>query len=161
MTEFLLELLGHDFPRELAVFVLSMAPLVELRGGIIAASALGVDMYLAYALCVAGTLLPIPFILLFLRKIFDWMKNTRLFKLVDKLERKAEEKILRIEKYKTLGLLIFVAIPLPGTGAWTGALAAVIMKMKFKTAMFSIVLGSLIAGVIMTILSYGVLGFIF
>ncbi len=161
MTEFLLELLGHDFPRELAVFILSMAPLVELRGGIIAASALGVDMFTAYALCVAGTLLPIPFILLFLRKIFDWMKNTRLFKLVDKLERKAEEKILRIEKYKTLGLLIFVAIPLPGTGAWTGALAAVIMKMKFKTAMFSIVLGSLVAGVIMTILSYGVLGLIF
>ena len=85
-------------------------------------------------------MLPIPFILLFIRKIFDWMKGTKLVKLVDKLEEKGRSKIEKIEKYKDIGLIIFVGIPLPGTGAWTGALAASLMKMKFKHAIISILL---------------------
>lgn len=161
MAEFLIDLFGNTIPGELTVFILSMVPLVELRGGILAAKALNVEMWKAFLICLAGTLLPIPFILLFIRKIMDWMRNTKLVKLVDKLEAKAAQKIEKIEKYETLGLTIFVAIPLPGTGAWSGALAAAIMKMKFKYAMLSIAVGSMIADVIMCLVSYGVLGLIF
>ncbi len=161
MADYLINLFGNTIPGELTVFILSMVPLVELRGGILAAKALNVEMWKAFLLCAAGTMVPIPFILLFIRQIMEWLKNTRLVKVVDKLEAKAEQKIKKIEKYKTLGLVIFVAIPLPGTGAWTGALAAAVMRMRFKYAMISITIGSLIADIIMCILSYGVLGAIF
>ena len=161
MADYLINLFGNTIPGELTVFILSMVPLVELRGGILAAKALNVEMWKAFLLCAAGTMVPIPFILLFIRQIMEWLKNTRLVKIVDKLEAKAEQKIKKIEKYKTLGLVIFVAIPLPGTGAWTGALAAAVMRMRFKYAMISITIGSLIADIIMCILSYGVLGAIF
>ena len=161
MADYLINLFGNTIPGELTVFILSMVPLVELRGGILAAKALHVEMWEAFLICLAGTMLPIPFILLFIRKIMDWMRNTKLVRLVDRLEAKAEKKIAQIEKYKTLGLLISVAIPLPGTGAWSGALAAAIMQMKFRNAMLSITLGSLIADVIMCLVSYGVLGLFF
>lgn len=157
MVDYLLNLFGNTIPGELTVFILSMVPVVELRGGILAAKALGVDMWVAFLVCAAGTMVPIPFILLFIRQILDWLKNTRFVKLVNRLEDKAERKIKKIEKYKTLGLMIFVAIPLPGTGAWTGALAAAVMKMRFKHAIASIFAGTLIADVIMCLLSYGVL----
>ncbi len=158
MAEYLINLFGNTIPGELTVFILSMVPLVELRGGILAAKALNVEMWKAFLLCAGGTMVPIPFILLFIRQIMEWLKNTRFVKIVDKLEAKAEKKIKQIEKYKTLGLVIFVAIPLPGTGAWTGALAAAVMRMRFKHAMISITIGSLIADAIMCLLSYGVLG---
>lgn len=161
MVEYLLDLFGNKIPGELTVFVLSLIPLVELRGGILAAKALDVELWKAFFLCLAGTMAPIPFILLFIRKIMDWLRNTRLVKLVDRLEAKAERKIQKIEKYETMGLVIFVAIPLPGTGAWTGALAAAVMQMKFKNALGSILLGSVIADIIMCLVSYGVLGLIF
>ena len=140
---------------------MSMIPLVELRGGIVAAKVLGLDLIPAFLICAAGTMLPIPFILLFIRKIFDWMRNTKLVKLVNKLEEKGRSKISQIEKYKNIGLIIFVGIPLPGTGAWTGALAASLMKMKFKPAILSILIGSLLADLIMCLISYGVLGIFF
>ena len=107
-----------------------------------------------------GTILPTPFILLFINKIFDWMRNTRLVKLVNRMEEKGRSKFDKINRYKTLGLLIFVAIPLPGTGAWTGSLAAALMKMDFKSAMISVVGGTLVADVIMCLLSYGLLGLV-
>jgi uncharacterized membrane protein len=144
--------------KELIIFIVSMLPILELRGGILAAGMLNVDMVKAFFLCLAGTLLPIPFILLFIRQILDWMRNTRFVKLVHRIEAKAEEKSKSIEKYKTLGLFIFVAIPLPGTGAWTGALIAALLGMRFKHAMISIALGTLAADIIMCIISYGVLG---
>ena len=161
MTEILLEFFSKTIPAELTVFLMSMIPLVELRGGILAAKVLGLDLIPAFLICAAGTMLPIPFILLFIRKIFDWMRNTKLVKLVDKLEEKGRSKISQIEKYKNIGLIIFVGIPLPGTGAWTGALAASIMKMKFKPAILSILLGTLLADLIMCLVSYGVLGIFF
>lgn len=157
MQEYLLELFTDTIPGELTVFILSMIPVVELRGGIVAAKALDIELIKAFFICAAGTLLPIPFILLFIRQVMDWLKNTRFVRLVDKLEAKAEKKIKQIEKYKTLGLVIFVAIPLPGTGAWSGALAAALMRMRFKNAMLSISLGTLIADFIMCLVSYGVL----
>ena len=154
----LVELFSKTIPAELTVFLLSLMPVIELRGGILAAKLLDLQLLPAFLICLVGTLIPTPFILLFINKIFDWMRNTRLVKLVDRLERKGRSKFDKINRYKTLGLLIFVAIPLPGTGAWTGSLAAALMKMDFKSSMLSVAGGTLIADVIMCLLSYGVLG---
>lgn len=151
---------SETIPAELTVFLLSLMPIIELRGGILAAKLLNLDMLRAFFICLVGTLLPTPFILLFINKIFDWMRNTRFVKLVDRLEAKGRSKFDKINRYKTVGLMIFVAIPLPGTGAWTGSLAAALMKMDFKSAMLSVALGTLIADIIMCVLSYGVLGLV-
>lgn len=148
----------NTIPAELTVFVLSLLPVIELRGGILAATLLKVDMLPAFFICLTGTLLPVPLILLFLNRIFDRLRNTRFVKLVDRLEAKGRSKFDKINRYETLGLMLFVAIPLPGTGAWTGSLAAALMKMDFKFAMLSVAVGSFIADVIMCLLGYGVLG---
>lgn len=160
IVQALVNFFSSTIPGELTVFLLSLMPIIELRGGILAAKLLGVSMLPAFFICLTGTLLPTPFILLFINKIFDWMRNTRFVKLVDRLEAKGRSKFDKINRYKTLGLLIFVAIPLPGTGAWTGSLAAALMKMDFKSAMLSVCLGTLVADVIMCVLSYGVLGLV-
>ena len=162
MTEGLVETLvgaleGSTLP-EFIVFIVSMLPVVELRGGIVAAKLLGIDLIPAALICGVGTLLPVPFLLLFVRKVFDLMSRTRLVKAVRSLEERAQKSIAKINRYRTLGLLIFVAIPLPGTGAWTGCLAAVVMNMRFKHALISVVGGTIVADVIMCLLSYGVLG---
>lgn len=153
-----IDLFNNTVPGELTIFIISLLPVLELRGGILAAGILGVDMWPAFFICLVGTLLPIPFILLFIKQIFAWLKNTKMVKFVKRLEEKAERKSKAINKYKTFGLLIFVAVPLPGTGAWTGALAAALMGMRFKYSMLSIGLGTLIADFIMCFISYGVLG---
>ena len=158
MVEAIVQAFSSSASRELIIFLVSMMPILELRGGILAASLLNVEWLRAMVICFVGTILPIPFILLFIRRILEWMKNTRFVKLVHRIEAKAEEKSKSIEKYKTLGLFIFVAIPLPGTGAWTGALVAALFGMRFKHAITSIVLGPLTADIIMVILSYGLLG---
>ena len=160
IVEALVGFFRNTIPAELTVFLLSLLPIIELRGGILAAKLLDLDMLRAFFICLVGTLLPTPFILLFINKIFDWMRNTRFVKLVDRLEAKGRSKFDKINRYKTVGLMIFVAIPLPGTGAWTGSLAAALMKMDFKSAMVSVALGTLIADVIMCILSYGILGLV-
>lgn len=158
MVETLVNFFSNIIPAELTVFLLSMFPVIELRGGIVAAKLLHIEMLPAFFICFIGTILPTPFILLFINKIFDWMRNTRFVKLVNRMEEKGRSKFEKIEKYKTFGLLIFVAIPLPGTGAWTGSLVASLLKMPFKDAMISVVGGTLVADVIMCLLSYGVLG---
>ena len=160
IVEALVGFFRNTIPAELTVFLLSLLPVIELRGGILASKLLELDMLRAFFICLVGTLLPTPFILLFINKIFDWMRNTRFVKLVDRLEAKGRSKFDKINRYKTVGLMIFVAIPLPGTGAWTGSLAAALMKMDFKSAMLSVALGTLIADIIMCILSYGVLGLV-
>ena len=162
--EHIVETLVHIFsgviPAELTVFALSLMPIIELRGGILAAKLLDMQLLPAFFICLVGTLIPTPFILLFINKIFDWMRGTRFVKLVDRMEQKGRSKFEKINRYKTLGLMIFVAIPLPGTGAWTGSLAAALMKMDFKSAMLSVALGTLIADIIMCVLSYGLLGLV-
>ena len=158
IVEALVQLFSQTIPAELTVFVLSLMPIIELRGGILAAKLLDLQMLPAFFICLVGTLIPTPFILLFINKIFGWMRNTRLVKLVDRMEEKGRSKFDKINRYKTLGLMIFVAIPLPG--AWTGSLAAALMKMDFKSAMLSVALGTLIADVIMCVLSYGLLGLV-
>ena len=157
LVQSIIDSLKNAVPAELIIFLISLLPILELRGGILAGTLLGVDWPIAYLICVIGN----PFILLFIRKIFDWMRNTRFVKLVDKLEAKAEKKSAKVTKYKKFGLFLFVAIPLPGTGGWTGALIASVLKMRLKDSLPPIIAGVLVAGFVMTLLSYGVLGSLF
>lgn len=139
-------------------FLISMVPVLELRGAIPAGVAGGLSPLVAMAVAIVGNLVPIPFILLFIKKIFAWLKNRpKIRPLVEKLEKRAEGKMETVQRYAWCGLCILVAIPLPGTGAWTGALVAALMDMRIKKAMPAIVLGVVIAGVIITLLSYGAL----
>lgn len=138
--------------------LMSMVPVVELRGGIPFGVALGLDIWPAYIAAVIGNMLPVPFIIIFIRRIFQWMRvhMPRLNSLVDKLEQKAHLKGRIVTKYKYLGLMIFVAIPLPGTGAWTGSLAAAFLNMRLRKAIPSVFLGVLIAGVLISAITFGV-----
>ncbi len=146
------------FGKELIIFIISMLPIVELRGGLIAAAFFNLNPYSSLLICFIGNILPVPFILWFITPIFNKLKKAKLFlKTVNKIERKALSKKDRIEKYKFWSLLIFVGIPLPGTGGWTGSLAAAMIGMEKKKALLAITCGILMAGCIMTILSYGVL----
>ncbi len=139
--------------------IISMVPLLELRGGLLAASLLGVDILQAVPLCILGNVIPVPFILWFITPIFTALKKTKLFRpMVEKLEKKAMNKSGKIEKGYFWGLVLFVGIPLPGTGAWTGALIASMLNIPFKKAFPAILLGILLATVIMSLISYGLLG---
>ena len=145
----------NGIPKELIVFIISMTPVLALRGGLIAASLLGIDLWKAIPICIVGNILPIPFILLFIERIFKALKNTRFVKLIDRLEAKAEKGAKKIMKYKTWGLFLFVGIPLPGTGAWTGSLVAALFHFKVKDAVLSILGGLILATCIMCFISYG------
>ncbi len=146
------------FPSELVVFIISLFPILECRGALIAASLLGVNMWIALPISIIGNLLPIPFIFLFIEKIFAFLKakTKRIGKLIIKLENKAMSKSEKVKKYKRFGLLLFVGIPLPGTGAWTGALIAVLLKLNLKDSVISIFLGVIMATAIMSLISYGI-----
>ena len=142
-------------PDELVCFVVSMIPVIELRGGLIIAALKGIPLWRAIAVCVAGNLVPIPFILLLITPIFAWLKKTKLFKpLVEKIEKKSMGKSDKIKKYEFLGLVLFVGIPLPGTGAWTGSLIASLLEIKIKKAFPAICLGLVMATVIMCLITY-------
>ena len=153
---------AHNISPHLITFLISLIPLLELRGGILVAGAiLKQNVFLTYIAAVLGNMLPIPFILLFIRKIFDLMrKNKRFGKLVDKLEQKADKHKDKIDKYRLWGLFLLVAIPLPGTGAWTGALVAALMDIRIRHALPVIAAGVIVAGIIVATLSYGVAGFV-
>ena len=156
--------LGGKVGKELILFIISMVPILELRGGLLAAGPafLNIPMWRAIPVGIIGNLLPIPFILLLITKIFDWMKGTKRLKpVVEKLEKKAMSQSANIEKYEFWGLVAFVGIPLPGTGAWTGALIAALLGIRFRKAFPSIVIGVCLAACIMTIISYGIVGGIF
>lgn len=144
---------------EIVVFIISMIPILELRGGLLAASLLKISAAKAIPICVIGNIIPIPFILLFIRQIFKWMKNTKVFHgLICKLEDRAIKKSDTIKKYEFLGLLLFVGIPLPGTGAWTGSLIASLLNIDIKKSSVAIFLGLVLATIIMYIVSYQVVG---
>ncbi len=138
-------------------FLVSMVPVIELRGAIPIATGMGISPWVAIPIAVVGNLLPIPFIILFIKKIFAWMRRVspKLNKVVDKMEAKAEKNKAKVLKYAFWGLVIFVAIPLPGTGAWTGALVAAMLDMPLKKAFPSIILGVLGAAIIVSFVSYG------
>lgn len=145
--------------KEVVVFVISLMPILELRGGLLAASLLDIEFVRAAVICVVGNVLPIPIVLLFLRFVLDLFEKWSVTKkIVAWLEKKVEKNREQIDKYGYLGLVIFVGIPLPGTGAWTGALLAVMLGMNRKKSFICILLGVLLAAVIMSIVSYGILG---
>jgi uncharacterized membrane protein len=152
--------LGGSVGKEAIVFIISMIPILELRGALLVAGPLlGVPVAKAIPLCIIGNIIPVPFILLLITPIFKWMKGTKLFKpMVDKLESKAMSKSDKIEKYEFWGLVLFVGIPLPGTGAWTGSLIAALLGVKFKKAFPAVILGIFMATVIMWFISYVLLG---
>ena len=155
----LMQWLTTDLNGEFILTLLvSMLPVVELRGGIPFGVAAGLPVWAAYLSAVIGNLLPVPFIVVYIQRIFMFMRQNmpRLNSVVDKMEQKAHLKSASVLKYQYLGLAIFVAIPLPGTGAWTGALVAAFLDMRLKKAMPSIMGGVLSAGLIISILSYGV-----
>lgn len=156
LVQGLTEWLGGSVPGELVAFLISLLPVLELRGGLIAASLMHVPLGPAFVICYIGNLLPIPFILLFIRRIINYFKKTRLLRgFAEWLERKSEKNREKVTRYEVLGLLLFVAIPLPGTGAWTGALVAAMLDMRMKKSFPVIALGVLIAGGIMSAISYG------
>lgn len=141
------------------IFVISLMPILELRGGLIAASLLKVPALQAYIICMIGNLIPIPLILWFLDSVFDFMKKHNILtKFIEFCERKGNEKKDKIERLGFLGLILFVGIPLPGTGAWTGCLIATILRMDKKKALLAAILGVIMASIIMMLVSYGVLG---
>ena len=162
--------------KEAIIFIISMIPILLRRctasghqrrrasGGLLAASPalLNVPILRAIPICIVGNILPIPFILLLIRHVLEWMKKVPCFRGIALwLERKAMSKKGQIEKYEFWGLMLFVGIPLPGTGAWTGALVASLLHMKFGKAFGAILVGIALATVVMSILSYGVLGVLF
>ena len=159
LVQWFTENLSPYISAEAVIFIISMFPILELRGGLLAASLLKIEAAKAIPICIIGNIIPIPFILLFIVQIFKLMKKTKLFRgLVEKLENRAMGKSDTIKKFEFLGLLLFVGIPLPGTGAWTGALIASLLKVDIKKSSLAILLGILLATVIMYIVSYGLLG---
>lgn len=149
-------------PNWLVVALISMIPLLELRGSILVAGILLQMKFLpTFIAAVIGNMVPIPFILLFIRVIFDWLKKIpRIEKFPHWCEKKALKHSDKIEKYGYFGLYLFVAIPLPGTGAWTGSLAAVLFGLDFKKSLSAVFLGVVTAGIIMSIIAFGANGII-
>ncbi|MBR2488933.1 MAG: small multi-drug export protein [Clostridia bacterium] len=144
---------------EVAAFIISLLPIFELRGGLIAASVLQVNFFIAFPICVIANMIPIPFILLFIRKVFDFIERTNFLwmaKLVRKIDEKATNKSKKVNTASIWGLFILVAIPLPGTGAWTGALVANILGLNRTKAFWTIFFGVITAGVIISLISYGI-----
>ena len=164
MTESLVQgiinALSGSISKEAIVFLISMIPILELRGALLVAGPiLGVPVSTAIPLCIIGNIIPVPFILLLITPIFRWMKGTKILKpMVDRLETKAMSKSDKIEKYEFWGLVLFLGIPLPGTGAWTGSLIAALLGIKFKKAFPAVIIGICMATVIMWFISYVLLG---
>ena len=149
------------FGRELIVFIISLMPILELRGGLIAASLLKLNPITSYIITFIGNILPVPFILWFINSILDFMRRSKHFSGIAKwLDKKVEKHKGQIEKFGFWGLVFFVGIPLPGTGAWTGCLVAAVLQMDKKKAFLAALIGVFIASIIMMIISFGLLKFI-
>ena len=157
LAQSFIEFFGDKIPAELVIFIISLFPILELRGGLIAAKLLGVSFVPAFIICFIGNIIPVPFILLFIRRIFKFLRDKRGFsKLIRRLEERSLKQSEKVKRYKDWGLLTFVAIPLPGTGGWTGALIAALMDIRIKKSFPIIALGVLIAGIIMSVFAYAV-----
>ena len=154
IQNFFLETVGE----ELCVFFCSMIPIIELRGAVPMGAVFGMPWWLTYLLAIAGNMLPVPIILLCIKAVITWMTKSRVKffnKIAGFLNRRVEKKRAQIEKYSFWGVCFFVAVPLPVTGAWTGSLVAAMIDMKFWKAFLSCLFGVMIAGVVMTLISYG------
>ncbi len=146
-----------EYGAYILTFLVSMLPVVELRGAIPIGVSMGISPLASMLVSILGNMVPVPFIILFIRRIFEWLraKSPKLEKVVSSLERRAEGKWDKVHKYELLGLVILVAIPLPGTGAWTGALIAALMDIRLKSAIPAIFLGVVIAGILVTGITNG------
>lgn len=160
MTEYIIQLLENvHIPHELILFIISMLPIVELRGALIAAPILDVGFWQALIICIIGNVIPIPFIIFLARPVFNWLKKTKLFSgITHKIEAKVSKKADKVMKNTAWGLFLFVAIPMPGTGAWTGSLIASLFNMRLKYALPSILGGVIVAGIIVALGAYGIVG---
>lgn len=148
------------YGKEILVFIISLMPILELRGGLIAAALLGLDPVPSYIISIIGNVLPVPFILLLITKILAWMKNSKVKffnKIANWLDEKVEKHKGQIEKFGYLGVVLFVGIPLPGTGAWTGSLIASVLNMDRKKTFLAVLVGLFMASVIMMLLSFGII----
>ena len=152
-----MDLWGSLFGKIITTFAISMVPILELRGAIPLGVAHGLNIWTAIVVSILGNLVPVPFIIIFIKKIFAWLrtKSQWLNNLVTRMEKRAEKKSEAVQKYAFWGLFVLVAIPLPGTGAWTGALVAAMLEMPMKRAFPSIALGVVGAGVIVAFVTYG------
>ena len=141
----------------LLTLLVAMVPVIELRGAIPIGVAYGLNFWVSIGLSIIGNLLPVPFLILFTRHVFEWLRSlsSRLDTFVSKLEQRAEKKSEVVQRYAFWGLVILVAIPLPGTGAWTGSLVAAMLNMKLRRAFPAVALGVLIAGIIVAFVTYG------
>ena len=154
----LAELLGSRHAAEAVLtFFAAMIPVLELRFAIPFGVARGLRLWTSIWASVLGNLVPVPFIVVFITRIFAWLRrrSARFNTLVDSLERRAEGKKATVEKYAFWGLFVLVAVPLPGTGAWTGALVAAMLDMRLKRAFPAILMGVITAGAIVAFLTYG------
>ena len=142
----------------LKTLVTAMLPIIEIRGAIPVGVASGLDPWLAFAVGFVGNMLPIPILILLTRKVIEWLKKHNvLVKLTAWLENKGSKGAQKVQKYSFWGLFILVAIPLPGTGAWTGALVASLLDMRLKRALPAIAMGVAVAGLIVLLVTYGVI----
>ena len=149
-------------PRELAVMLVSMIPLLELRGGMIVARLLDLEYWKSVIFCVLGNIIPIPFILLFIKQIFKWMKKFKgLGKIAEFFEKRAMKKSDKFKSGEFVALIFFVGIPIPGTGAWMGSLIASLLEMDIKKAVLAELIGLVMAMTIMSILTYFIPGIFF
>ena len=141
----------------LFTFFLSMVPVFELRGALPVGVGMGLSPWTALIVSIIGNMVPVPFIILFIRKILEWMKRFDAFRrIAEKLEAKAKKHEDKIAKYEALGLFVLVAIPLPGTGAWTGSLVAALFDLRLRSAVPVIFAGVVCAGLIVFFITYGV-----
>lgn len=149
------------YGKEILVFIISLMPILELRGGLIAASLLNMNPVTSYIISIIGNVLPVPFILLLITKILSWMRKSKVSffnKIAAWLDEKVEKHKGQIEKYGYLGVVLFVGIPLPGTGAWTGSLIASVLELDRKKTFVAVLIGILLASIIMMLVSFGILG---
>lgn len=159
MSEAIQQFFFETVGREWCIFFCSMIPIIELRGAIPMGAIMGMPWWQTFIISVLGNLVPVPFILLFINKMIEWMSRSKIKffnKFANWLLRKVEKNRTKIEKYAFWGVALFVAIPLPATGAWTGSLVAAVIDLKFWKSFLSAAVGVVIAGAIMTVISYGI-----
>ena len=162
IVAFIIGIFGVSAGKIIGITFISMIPIIELRGSIPVGFVMGLPWYASLVCSIIGNMLPVPVILLFVVKVFEFMKKHNILtKFVNKMEQKAMNRSEKVSKGEFWGLMLFVAIPLPGTGAWTGALIAALLKMNRRDSFLSILLGVTVAGTIITLGTYGELGFIF
>ncbi len=157
LAQWFIDIFANKLGGEMTAFMTSVMPVLECRGGMIVAKIFDIPFIKAFLICYLGNMIPMPFILLFIRKILEFMKKHNILKkFIEKMEGRADKNRDKIMRYKQWGLLLFIAIPLPGTGGWTGSLFAALLDIDFKKALPIVALGVFIADLIMSVLTYGV-----